>query len=217
MLADFPRSVVDEARPLATREDRKVAGVCTYDGCGEDADDESVECPKHRRKSARRKARWRKAKRKLARKLLAKRIQKKLCMRCGRKRLSGHDHCAKCFIAIGEGVHVVCPKNGDKKSARITANTSIDADGRSRYRGQGKRGQPKRGAIDAKDLGYALDALGRGVKGLAFADALEGTALTKAQRVEARGEALAQLDQAQRFIEDVLDRHGYFGKTDPDE
>jgi len=222
MLADFPRELVFDAKQLGYHE-KLTRQICTYRGCNEPPLEDSNECAKHTPKSRHRKRRWwrkRAARLKAERKRLKKQrkmfAKRKRCLVCGAKRVKGQEHCVKHAVRIGDLDKLALDKPLDNKAARIAAHTSIDADGRSRFRGQGKRGQPKRGAIDAKDLSYALDALGRGIKGLAFAEALIAQPFTKAESKEAESEALAQLHQAKGFVEDVLKRHRFrLIETDP--
>jgi hypothetical protein len=222
MFGDFAREVVVDVRASLSYHQRKERGLCTRPGCPERGD--GGECDAHQRDSN---ARKRKAKRKAKQRALAARraakqlakihAKRRVCLTCGAKRVPGQKHCAKHLVANG----VVSEMLGDKsvdKTARIRAATHVDRDGRSRYKGQTRRGQPKRNAIDAKDLGYALDALGRGTQGLALAAELETVALAKSERKAAEDEALAQLHQARGFIDDVLARHRYrLVETDPDD
>lgn len=200
-------------------QQRKEIGQCTYPGCPDPARDDAGTCAKHGKQKARALRRLRRKRAKLARRLLAKRIAKKLCLRCGARRLSGEEHCAKCLVVAGDiaaKAELACRKSRSKKADRIEANTSIDRDGRSRYRGTGKRGRQSVAAIDEKDLEYALDALQRMKSGLAFATSAATAQLPRLQKQNAINAALALGDQCCRFVEEVLGRHGHFGPVDPE-
>lgn len=207
------RAITDDvgtpSEPLDYQQ-RKERGVCTYPGCSDRAREDAGTCEKHGERDAKRKRRSRRRRRKLAKILLARRIAKKQCKRCGGKRLSGEDHCAKCLLAVGEiekKARLACHKTRDKKSDRIEINTSIDKDGRSRYRGQGRRGRQSVAAIDATDLAYAADALKRGTDGLAYAGSPTVAALPRIQRDDLKLASLGEVQLAYRFLGDVLARH----------
>jgi len=195
----------DDDGPLGYHE-RKLLGRCTRLGCPLDARPDANQCPKHSEEEARRKRKTRRARRKarkLARKLWRKQNR---CLGCGRKRLRKETRCIICIVAAGDARTLVVRSDGTKK-ARIEAATSIDRDGRVRYRGQGKRGRQSVASLDAKDLDDARDHLQSGIDGLtAVATALAN--LPRIQREGAKGAALAELRLAYRFVGEVLVRHG---------
>lgn len=215
MQATNKSSITEDVCRIADEEPldyqaRKERGVCTYPGCPEPAREDAGTCEKHGERKARTKRRLRKRRKKLAKILLARRIAKKQCVRCGGKRLSGEEHCANCLLAVGDiatKAQLVRGKARGKKAERIEINTSIDKDGRSRYRGQGKRGRQSVAAVDATDLAYASDAMKRGVDGLAYSRSSTVAQLPRIQREDLKKASLAELLLARRFLDDVLARH----------
>lgn len=85
-----------------------------------------------------------------------------------------------------------------------------DASGWNRYRGQGKRGAPAASVNDAQDLRYAKDAIEAAIRAQLYAAGLDPAAWTRAQRKSAELEWVAQLGLWHRFIEELLERKGYF-------
>jgi hypothetical protein len=197
---DISSPSVGEGEPR-TYQERKERGVCTYPGCPSSQGEESLRCPKHSELDAKRKARWRQRQAKI----LRVRVRKSQCLRCGGKRLSGEEHCGKCLVTMGKAERASL--NSRDKNARIEAATSVDAGGRSRYRGQGRRGRQSIAATDAKDLEYAVAALRRGVDGLELAASPVVAALPRIQREDVKRASDAQLLQAYRFLGEVLARH----------
>lgn len=198
-------------------QEKKEAEVCTYPGCAEPPDarpgKESAECEEHHERS---KARQRRAKRARSRARQALRKiwrKKKLCKLCGDKRVPKQKHCAKCLVAIGGVSSAAVNKQVNKKAARIEANTSVDRDGRSRYRGQGKRGRQSVAAIDSTDLTYAADALKRGTDGLAYSSSTAVAQLPRIQREDLKRASLGEVLLARRFLDDVLARHRVIAPT----
>lgn len=196
-------------------ERRKELEVCTYPGCSEAPDErpgkESNECEKHHDASIARKRRHRRRRKQAKREARKIWRLKKLCTRCGAKRLRGEKHCALCLVATGRTPAMIADNPRDK-AARIAANTRVDKTGRLRHHGQGKRGRQSVGAIDAKDIDYAEDALRKMRAGLAFASNPELSRLEKHDAVNA---ANSLGDLVIRFVEDVQARHGHFGAVDP--
>lgn len=209
----------DDDAPLGYHE-RKVMDLCTYPGCPNPPDrrpgKESCECEEHHDATLARKKRSRSRKRRARNKLRKIWRKKKLCLGCGGKRLPREKHCMKCLVAIGTTADRAATKSGDNKRDRIEARTTIDAGGRSRYRGQGRRGRQSVVSVDAKDLEYAIDALQRTRDGLTFAAAPENAAIPKSARRDAINAALSLANHASRFIDDVLARHGYFDSIAPE-
>lgn len=205
---------IDESR--LDYQTRKERGVCTYPGCPNEPDErqnqESSECETHHEASKARKRRSKRRK-KRARKALKKIWRSKgLCLGCGSKRVPREKHCAKCLVLI-VGVPIVeSDKKGDKAS-RIAAHTSIDRDGRSRFRGQGKRGRQSVAAIDSTDLTYAADALKRGTDGLAYSSSTAVSQLPRIQREDLKRASLGEVLLARRFLDDVLVRHRVIAPT----
>lgn len=203
-------AITDDVHLPLDYQKRKELGRCTYPGCPDDAREDAGTCERHGEQDRRRKRRSRRRRARAAKVLLAQRRAKKQCLRCGGKRLSGEEHCAKCLVTIGDitaRAELVCHKGRDKKSERIEINTSIDKDGRSRYRGQGRRGRQSVAAIDSTDLGYAADAMKRGADGLAYASSAAVASLPRIQREDLKRASTAELLLARRFLDEVLVRH----------
>ena len=190
-------------------QERKETGRCTYPGCPDPACEDAGMCQPHRDRARSRQQKWRQKRARLAKQLLATRKAKAQCLRCGAKRVSGEDHCAKCLVVVGDlaaRTQGVCIKIRDNH-AQIEAATKIDAGGRSRYVGQGKRGRQSVASIDTKDFDYAEDALRKMRAGFAFA---AGTDLSRLEKRDAGSAANAFGDLAIRFVEDIQARHGHF-------
>jgi hypothetical protein len=198
-LADFPRAIVEDAKQLGYHE-RKERSICTRPGCNADPADDSNECPPHRDDSRTRKARSKRRKRSKWRRL-------KRCMTCGRKRLRGRKHCAKCTARLGYTKAARGDKSVDNERDRQFTN-AMETDGwtRSRYRGQGKRGRQSTVQIDDQDLRYAIDAIQKAKNRLMFVSDAE---MPRSERQDAIRAALAQAAHGVRFVEEVLDRHRY--------
>lgn len=215
MLADFPREIVTDLVENLDYQQRKERGICTRPGCPHPACEDSLLCKKHRMLAARALRRHRRRRRK-AREIAEKRwAAQRRCLGCGEKRLKGHEHCAKCLVRFDRVEKLVGNHERNPKADRIASNTSIDADGRSRYRGQGKRGRQSVAQLDDQDFRFALDALQKARDGIAFI-AQKAAGLSKNERKAAIDAALAHALHSSRLVEDVLDRHGFFGKVDPD-
>lgn len=192
-----------------TYQERKELGRCTYPGCPDPACEDAGMCQLHRDRAAARQQKWRQKRARLAKQLLATRKAKSQCLRCGSKRVSGGEHCAKCLVVVGEAAKQrdgVCIKVRDKL-ATIEAHTKIDAGGRSRYIGQGKRGRQSVASIDSKDFDYAEDALRKMRAGFTLAANPE---LSRLEKRDAEQAANAFGDLANRFVEDIQARHGHF-------
>ncbi len=208
MMAGNGGAITDDVGGYGYQE-RKIRGLCTYPGCPELACEDAGMCELHRARARSRQQKWRQKRARLAKQLLASRKAKSQCLRCGGKRVSGEEYCAKCLVVLGEAekrTQGACIKIRDKQ-AQIEAATKIDAGGRSRYIGQGKRGRQSVASIDAKDFDYAEDALRKMRTGLAFA---ASPGLSRLEKHDAESAANALGDLAIRFIEDVQARHGHF-------
>jgi hypothetical protein len=221
LASNRPAITPDVSSPIPDEDDgpfgyheRKVMGLCTYPGCSARVDDHN-ECTKHRAGTAKRKAKWRAKRARIARKLIRHWRKKKRCLGCGGKRLSGEDHCAKCTVAIGAAQLVVSQQAGQKE-ARIEAATTVDADGRWRYRGQAKRGRQSVAQLDDQDLRFALEALQKARDGIAWLSTVTDSAMSKNEKHDAVSAALAHATHASRLVDDVLDRHGYFKPIAPE-
>lgn len=199
-LADFPRALVDAARPLSYQERKGV--LCTYPGCKRQPWDESLQCRKHTLAHRKRQRRANKNRRR-------KWARKQRCLRCGGKRAPDRRHCFDCLVETGELAKKQHADFYEYKSSGTRTAVETDGYARERYRGQGKRGRQSAAAIDDQDLGYALDAIGKAKLALAAIAHPDFAQLTRSQKIDATGAALAQAEHGVRFVEEVLDRHKY--------
>lgn len=83
-----------------------------------------------------------------------------------------------------------------------------DNDGWSRYRGKGRRGAPGAAANDEQDLASAKATMERGAAALRYARSPEVQALPRIQKKGAMAEAVAILELAARFLDDITMRNG---------
>jgi hypothetical protein len=206
-----PTPADDESLGYHERKERQ---ICTYPGCPDDAG-ETGECDRHTARSRRRKRRWKRQQLARQKTLLKIWARKRRCLRCGAKRVSGHEHCTKCLVAIGTAPIVSGDKQVDKQQ-RIAAATTIDADGRNRYRGQAKRGRQSVAQLDDQDLRFALEALQKARDGIAWLSTVADGAMSKNEKQDAIGAALAHAIHSSRLVDDVLERHGYFKPIAPE-
>jgi uncharacterized Zn finger protein (UPF0148 family) len=100
--------------------------------------------------------------------------------------------------------------NGVDKASLIAARTRTHEDGRTRYHGQGKRGQQPSAQLNRQDLDFAESAFAAGRDGLGLLETPEVQALPRVQREDVKRAAAHQLDRATRHIDDVLERLGHF-------
>jgi len=189
-----------ETKAPRTYQERLEANLCTRPGCNERPGD-SNECPRHHADSLARARRYRRRRRRIW-------AKKKLCMRCGGTRRKGSKWCNACLIKAGR-LRIADHHKQQHNTPRMTTTVEADGYARTRYRGQGKRGQQKRWQLDLQDLDDAIERLQRAKAGvLATRDAEE--ALTpRVQLAEIRNAAMSQAAHARRFVEDVLRRNRY--------
>lgn len=177
-------------------------GECLYPGCREEHADDSLFCSAHRDSERARQKAFRRQRRQ-------EWEAKRLCTRCGRKRKPGHGWgCPKCIIELGATQYRFVTTHVHK-SKRIASRTEVDPDGRTRYRGQERRGRQSAQQTDESDLLEAKKAIDKAIAGLALARSPEVQQLPRIQREAAKREALAQADHGSRFIEGVLERNRY--------
>lgn len=193
----------------ATYMDRKVAGLCTYPGCIAPPADDALQCETHQRAANKRASRTRAKLRKLRRK-------NGRCAECGINK-SKRFRCPACQILVNRAPRHRGNNGGNKRArvaARITVGSFAGEEGRSRYRGAlGRKGPPGKAREDATDLADARLAIDRALAGLAYARSPEVLALPLAQRKEAERAALSQADHGARFIDAVLERNRYHGRS----
>lgn len=83
-----------------------------------------------------------------------------------------------------------------------------DNDGWARFRGKGRRGAPGAAANDEQDLSSAKATMERGAAALRYARSPEVQALPRIQKKGAMAEAVAILELAARFLDDITMRNG---------
>lgn len=95
------------------------------------------------------------------------------------------------------------PQRDESHAARIAAATSVDSGGRTRYRGQNRRGQPPRAVTDAKDVVFAIAELERAHGKLVALQSLE---CGSRDRALAERNAIDHVRLAAGFVDEILDR-----------
>lgn len=144
--------------------------------------------------------------------------RKKKCRRCGKKRVPGSWGCAACLIELGR-----LSKRGRPKKTVVDPHVDQSGDSgwddrleqspdgklrtRRRFHGQGKRGRQSGSQLDHQALYDALHCIGEGERGLEKFRSPEVQAMGKVSREDARAAAVDKLRQAQRWIDEVIDRH----------
>jgi hypothetical protein len=178
--------------------ERKLAGLCVYHRCGTPPADGAQLCLHHLAKQRKRDAKYKA-------KLRARRRESGLCAFCLAK--SKTYRCLACLVKAGFAARRKSVPCSVDKSARIAARTVMHHDGRTRYHGQNRRGQQPRAQLDDQDLAEAISRLQRAKDGLAAARSPEAQLLPRIQREDAERAALAQLELAGRFLDDVGERN----------
>ena len=191
--------------------DRKSIGRCVQDGCDREAAPDINRCIMHHRRALKSAAESAARRREV-------RLADGLCVRCpvGNVRKvwpATSDTCLACRvlrrrIRKADGTR---DKELDRDAA-IAAATRTHEDGRTRYHGQGKRGQQPQAQLNRQDIGMARRAIDAGEQGLELLETEEVRALPRIQRSDVKQAAAHQLDRATRHIDDVLERLGHFGK-----
>ncbi len=186
-----------------TYDDRKEAnantGRCVRPGCRRRCSGDTLLCHGHRQAANAARARYNKRKR-------GNRME---CLDCSRKVEDG-GRCLRCRARLtarrprkmrgGETV--------GSKQERIAARTIVDADGRTRFHGQPRRGQQPRAQLDEKDIDDAVSALLRTKAGLAVIRSPAHADLPRLQLKDAIDAVLAIGALGCRLFGDVLIRNG---------
>jgi len=204
------------------KESSADTGECLRPGCDDAAADGSDFCAPHRDAK-------RDSDRAYRKRLRRRRRRLKLCRDCGVKLRKATATlpaekiwCTEHRIRRGRLTLVRSASPGVEtvveKSERIARATREHDDGRTRYHGQGKRGQQPQAQLNRQDIEKAEAALAAGRAGLQHAETEEVKALPRIQREDVKREAAHLLDLATRHIDDVLERIGHFkmrhGKRD---
>lgn len=199
------RAVHAEAKRIDYQQ-RKDDGRCTRRGCKEMAAPDSgmcTTCGPRERERVRLADRARRARRREAGR----------CIDCDAK--SATCRCIDCQIKSGRIAKRALARiisERDVSANRPALATTIERDGRypagrirTRYRGgQGRRGAPSKGAVDAADVALAIASLMRAKEKL---DQLCNIP-DKRARAATRADALAQVALAGRMIDEVVERNG---------
>lgn len=179
---------------------RKLSGRCTRPGCKRKASPSVQLCRSHHYA----------AKAALKRHFERKRLDNRnagQCAVCGAK--SERYRCPTCAVK-----HAMTrppsrgANNGENQRSTIASRTSVDKDGRTRFHGQGKRGQQPRSQLDDQDLLTARRAIDKAMAGLSLARSPAMLELPRIQRKDAERAALAVAGQSARFVLEVLERNG---------
>ncbi len=189
----------------ALYEARKIAGACTYASskpCPRSPEDGAQLCRHHLHRERRRK-------RLSARRLRQERRDAGRCAEgCGAK--SETYRCAACAIRLNRippsaGVPAGVDKPAEDRAWRAGTHES-DATTK-RYRGRARRGKPPAARTDDEDLRYAVEAIEQSRKALAYAYSPAVAQLPRIQREAAKRAALAHVGHANRFLDELLERH----------
>lgn len=180
---------------------RKEAQRCTYPKCDEPPAEDTQLCTDHLADKRRRNKRHMKATRKQLR-------HTGKCTRC-RKR-SGTYLCDACKIALGVFVFPTSNVDNsvDNSASKIPSQWRLEP-GTTHYRylGQAKRGPQSKALLDGQDLDFAVEEMQTARLALAYAQSDEVKAMPKAQRDDIMAAALAHVDRAERWLDEVRERH----------
>lgn len=179
----------------------KFATHCTRCG-GEPADDSSL-CPAHRDDERARKRLW-------MAKVRKQRQRHRRCRYCGGPRRLREKSCLACRVRRNRlSALRVRVRQGHDRAEQIAAATRQDADGRTRYHGQGRRGNQTHAALNRQDVGHAERAFVAFKVGVALLDTDEVRLLPLVQRDDLKSAAAHQGQRVGRHIADVLVRLGH--------
>ena len=183
--------------------DRKLAGLCTRRGCKLKALDDGQLCKKHRTAARRATKRW-------DAKMRKQRRAAGQCASCGAK--SKAYRCLTCRTKRRARIATGTDNGLDKyaeRMDRIRARTFVEADGRTRYRGQERRGRQTVADLDEQDIDLAILYLTKCRGALRYARRPEAADVPRIQRREAEHAAIGELAMGLRFGFDICVRNGY--------
>jgi hypothetical protein len=205
-----------EAKRAAARaeyEERKTSDErwCTREGCRRQALEDSLLCKRHRRtaRAARRTADNARRERRRAR---------GECIWCPgpkpqRATEPGGSSCLGCRVKRNRirstDAGASQPANQDR-TAKILAATSKDPDGRTRYRGQQKRGQQPKHQLNEQDLRHITEDFETLRDGVLMLGTPEKLAMHRSDYQRAELAVAAVGDRMTRRVDDVLERLGHF-------
>lgn len=96
------------------------------------------------------------------------------------------------------------------KSERIAARTVKEADGRTRYRGQQRRGQQTHAQLNMQDLGWARDSFEAFAAGVKLLSSDEAKEWRREERAQVTAATANQGERSGRHVDDILERLGHF-------
>lgn len=196
------------ASPPRKYEERKAEGWCLYSAsCPRRAEGwpepTGCHCPQHALKHRKQNAKRQRERR-------AQLAEAGKCVRCRKPSTTYRcmgcrllDRCDLPSTSVADGVSV-------DRSAKIAAATSKDPDGRTRYRGQQKRGQQPKWQLNLQDLRHCSEDWAQFVEGL---QKLGGEGALKMHRSDYHSAEIAVAkvgDRVSRRMDDILERLGYF-------
>jgi hypothetical protein len=185
-------------------QQRKVQSLCTRAGCSAPASEESSLCePHHRAAKERAKAGMRKLRR--------RRKREHCCVHCGGPRKPRTRSCLACRVRRNR-VHPQRSGVTDdvNKTERVASQTRTHEDGRTRYHGQGKRGQQPKTQLNLQDGRLARDRFDAFHAGVMLLASDEAKTWTQGQRESVEKATASCGESASRHIDDVLERLGHF-------
>lgn len=188
-------------------EQRKLAGECT--SCGKPAAPDRQLCWKHLDRQRRRQQEFQRKRVRALRKM-------KLCIDgCGRKASVG-VRCSTCAprrrnnSGVDQGPTTKSGlNNSGVDQGRIESAHQLKVTRATQDRQPSNRGRPSQIHIDGQDIEFAIDELLKARAEIVALRSPEMSKLPKYQRDERKRGALGHVDHAVRFLDDILDRHGY--------
>jgi hypothetical protein len=138
----------------------------------------------------------------------AERREDGLCAFCGKVK-SEEWACLRCKVLRGWLPSSLANVPENVPAENDPSRFKVSRDGRRRYHGQMKRGRQPVSQLDDQDLKAAHDQIKSARDVLAKVNAPAAEAWPRHERESARREALALAEHASRFVDEVLDRHGF--------
>lgn len=177
----------------------KESQQCTYPRCGKPPAQDTQLCARHLAN-----------KRTNDRTSLARRREdlaaRGRCVDCRKK--SSTYRCAGCAVKRGRIPTTGVGNGVGNEASKIPAQWRLEPGTTwNRYRGKAKRGKPSTAILDDQDLEYAVEEITTAKLALAYARSPEVQQMPKAQRDDIMAAALARLDRAERWLDEVRVRH----------
>ena len=193
----------EQPKSLSLYETKKIAQICTYNRCTREPTDGSQLCVRHLAKQRKRDAKYKS-------KVRQERRDAGLCAFCAVK--SDTYRCRACAIEAGFVASMKSVQSSVDKQARIAARTvaNADGDGRTRYRGQTRKGQQTHAQLNVQDLGWARENFEAFAAGVTILGSEEAKAWRREERAQVTAATGNQAERACRHIDDILERLGHF-------